>query len=66
MEVRSNKDVFIHKGTAAKSEVSKEWFIQQYEVKSMTLKVKITNRFRLQMKKLTISKQESELTLSKS
>jgi hypothetical protein len=39
---------------AVKSHVSKEWFLQQYEDKSLTKKVVVTNPFRVQLKTLTI------------
>ena len=41
------------------SHVSKEWFLQQYEDKSLTKMVVVTNPFRVQLKTLTIRKQES-------
>jgi len=44
---------------AVKSHVSKEWFLQQYEDKSLTKMVVVTNSFRVQLKTLTIRKQES-------
>src|SRR3954471_3928669 len=45
------------------SHVSKEWFLQQYEEKSLTKMVVVTNPFRVQLKTLTIRKQESSFIL---
>ena len=45
------------------SHVSKEWFLQQYEEKSLTKMVVVTNPFSVQLKTLTIRKQESSFIL---
>lgn len=53
----------VHKG-AAKRHVTREWFKKQYRDMSLTTKVKVINPFRVNLKEMSIRKQESEFTLS--